>query len=150
MERLIDLEHLLKDERHNVKEIIILTKSDNNCNMNLAVLNRDMYNIFKVKPFGLDEWEILAYDRYMDESFKGFSYLELSNVEVLGDAHFVHHNSVPSRTAVSHHISMKTKVSLNANLILTPIYRLSMAVKETYNLLNDCVVVIPVFKTTED
>ena len=150
MERLIDLEHLLKDERRNVKEIIILTKSDNKCDMNLAVLNRDMYNVFKVKPFGIDEWEILAYDRYMDGAFKGFSYLELSNVEVLGDAYFVHHNTVPSRTAVSYHISMQSKVDLHANLIVTPIYRLGMAVKETYNLLNDCVVVIPVFKTTED
>ena len=150
MERLIDLEHLLKDERHNVKEIIILTKSDNKCDMNLAVLNRDMYNVFKVKPFGVDEWEILAYDRYTDGTFKGFSYLELSNVEVLGDAYFVHHNTVPSRTEVSHHVSMQSKVDLHANLIVTPIYRLSMAVKETYNLLNDCVVVILVFKTTED
>ena len=150
MERLIDLEHLLKDERYNVTEIIVLTKSDNNCDMNLAVLNRDMYNVFKIKPFGVDEWEILAYDRHMDGSFKGFSYLDLSNVEMLGDAYFVHRNTVPSRTAVAHCVSTKSKVDMHANLIVTPIYRLSMAVKETYNLLNDCVVIIPVFKTTED
>ena len=148
MEKLIDLDHLLNNERPNLKELIILTKSDA-CNMDLAVLNRDMYKVLKVIPFGVDEWSIEAYDRTRDGSFKGFSYLELSNVETLGNTYFEKCNSVPSRTAVAHYIDLLTKVGLNSNMITSTVNHLSLAVKNTYNLLDNCVVVIPVFKTED-
>lgn len=147
-DKLIDMQALLLTERHNLKELIILTKSDK-CDMNLGVLHRDMYHVFKAEPLGVDEWAISEYDRFNDQTFKGFSYLELSSVESLGANGFAKSVVAPVCSAVSHHIALKSKTDLNTNMTVTSINRLSLAVKETYSLLDSHVVAICIFKTDE-
>ena len=151
MTKLIQLNSILEvtEKQKSLEEIIFVTKSEKFANAGLGILHRDIFNIFKVVPKQGGKYDIYRYDRYNDGTFKGFSYLDLSNTGMVGDR-FVFSQIAESSTAVAHQLSLLAGVELGAPLTLTKVKRISFVVKELYTLLDDHVYGIIVDVSTED
>lgn len=152
MTKLIQLDGILEvtEKQKSLEEIIFVTKSETLANTGLGILHRDIFNIFKVVPKQGGKYDIYRYDRYNDGTFKGFSYLDLSNTGMVGADRFVFSQIAESVTAVSHQLSLLAGVELGTPLTLTKVKRISFVVKELYTLLDDHVYGIIVDASTED
>ena len=144
MNKLIDLESFITELK--MKEMVVVVKSDKDTS-GLGILHNPLFSIFKIVEVENNKFNIYEYDRYSDGSFKGFSYLELSNVETVGTKNYELRNVAEGVSAVPNLLSIVFGVDLGTSMAVTEMGRLSMIVKETYNLLNDYVTVVNIVPT---
>lgn len=144
MNKLIDLESFITELK--MKEMVVVVKSDKDTS-GLGILHNPLFSIFKIVEVENNKFNIYEYDRYSDGSFKGFSYLELSNVETVGTKNYELRNVAEGVSAVSYLLSIVSRIDLGTGMAVTKMPRLSNIVKETYTLLDDYVVVIDVTPT---
>lgn len=140
--KLTDLHENIITGDKDPRDLLVIVKTDKGIsNSNLGILNREMFHIIKLENKGDGHYVIHRYDRDKDSNFRGFSYLDLGNVETVGDERFIRISTPEPLESIAHKISIITGVSLDTNVTKTDINRLSAIVKDTYTLLDDCVVV---------
>lgn len=144
MIKLIDLELFITELK--MKEMLVVVKADKDTK-GLGIIHNPLFTIFRIVEVKNNKFNIYEYDRYGDGSFKGFSYLELSNVETLGTERYELRNVAEGVSTLPHLLSIVSGVNLGTSMAVTEMGRLSMIVKETYNLLNDYVTVVNIVPT---